>query len=90
MKLAPQILSPKEEIVYHLRSIGSDSKQIPLLAVSDGNIKVHSWYINNRFIGKSDTGESLLWRAVSGIHDVRVIDEEGRSADIKFQVRWID
>ena len=86
----PKIISPKSEIMYHLRTSGSDSKKIPLLAIGDGNIKSLSWYIDNKFIGQSDTNDPLLWIAVAGHHNARVIDDQGRSSEIVFKVQWID
>lgn len=88
--IGPKILSPKEEIVYNLRTMGSDSKEIPLVAIGDGNIKNLSWYINNEYIGKSDANNPLVWQAVAGRHNVRVLDDQGRSAEISFTVQWVD
>jgi penicillin-binding protein 1C len=88
--IGPKILSPKEEIVYNLRTMGSDSKEIPLVAIGDGNIKSLSWYINNEYIGKSDINNPLIWQAVAGHHNVRVLDDQGRSTEVSFTVQWVD
>lgn len=88
--IGPKIMSPKKAIVYNLRSIGSGSKQIPLLAVSDGNTENHSWYVDNEFLGKSRTDNPLIWKATAGHHNVRVIDDQGRSANVSFDVQWVD
>ncbi|MCJ8278295.1 MAG: penicillin-binding protein 1C, partial [Bdellovibrionales bacterium] len=89
-EVGPQILSPKKEIVYHLRSRGSDSKQIPLLAIADGNVKKLSWYINNELVGVSDVSDPLVWKAKTGRHTAKAIDEQGRMAEVSFDVQWID
>lgn len=88
--LEPKILSPKKDIVYNLRTKGSGSRQIPLMAVSDGNIKSLSWYINNELVGTSSPQSPLLWKARAGEFDLRVVDEDGRASHSRFKVRWIN
>ncbi len=86
----PKILSPKERIVYNLRTSGSDSKKIPFLAIGDGSVKNFSWYVNNQFVGQSQMNHPLLWMAASGQHTVRVIDDHGRSTEVALNVQWVD
>ncbi|MEM7647246.1 MAG: hypothetical protein AAF203_10070 [Pseudomonadota bacterium] len=88
--VAPKILSPKNNIQYNLRSFGSDSKKIPLMAVADGDIQTFTWYINNKKVGVSDYREPLVWQAVAGSHLVRVVDDQGRHSEIHFDVKRID
>jgi penicillin-binding protein 1C len=88
--IGPKILSPKAGIVYHLRTAGSDSKKIPLVAVSDGNVQAHKWYVNNNFVGEGRADNPLLWNAKSGNHTVRVVDDQGRASDVQVEVSWID
>lgn len=88
--IGPKILSPKKAVVYNLRTLGADSKQIPLLALGDGNVKKISWYINNQFIGHTHVHHPLLWTAKAGRHNIRVIDDHGRSTETTFRVQWVD
>ena len=85
-----EILSPKKEVVYNLRTSGSDSKEIPFLAVGEGSVKKFSWYVNNQFVGQSHFNHPFLWTANSGQHTVQVIDDQGRSAEVILNVQWVD
>jgi penicillin-binding protein 1C len=88
--IGPRIVSPKKNIVYHLRTKGSDSKQIPLIAVGDGNVTKFSWYIDNQLLGRSGTPDPLLWKAEPGHHLVRVMDDFGRSDVSSVDIKWVD
>ena len=88
--VAPKILSPKRNIQYNLRSKGSDSKEIPLMAVADGDIRSLTWFINNKKIGVSGYKQPLIWKAVAGSHLLRVVDDQGRFSEIEFNVKMID
>ena len=88
--IGPKIISPKKNIVYNLRTFGSDSKMIPLIAVGDGNVTKFSWYVDNQLVGESQAQDSLLWKAQLGKHAIRVIDEFGRSMDVTIEVKWVD
>lgn len=88
--VGPKILSPKKDITYNLRTKGSDSTQIPLMAVGDGNVKSLAWYINNELVGDSLPDSPLLWQARAGDFDLKVIDDKGRTSHTRFEVRWVD
>ena len=60
------------------------------MAIVDGNIKNITWYINNERVGVTDASDPLIWKAKSGRHIARAIDEQGRSAEVAFVVEWID
>jgi penicillin-binding protein 1C len=88
--IGPKIISPKKDIVYQLRTKGSDSKMIPLIAVADGNVTKISWYIDSQLLGHSRSQDPLLWKAQPGQHLVRVIDEFGRSDLRSIDIKWVD
>lgn len=88
--IGPKIISPKKDIVYNLRTKGSDSKMIPLIAVGDGNVTIFSWFVDNQPVGQSKVQHPLLWKAQPGRHLVKVIDEFGRSAVSSIEIRWVD
>ena len=88
--IPPKIITPKKDIVYHLRTKGADSKQIPLIAVGDGNVTRFSWYIDNQLLGRSKTQDPLLWDARPGQHLVRVIDDFGRQDVSLISIEWVD
>ena len=88
--IGPKIISPKKNIVYSLRSNGADSKEIPLLAIGDGNIRTLTWFVNSRKVGESSVDKSFVWKAVAGSHHLRVEDDQGRSSEINFKVSYVD
>ncbi len=88
--IGPKIISPKQDIVYHLRTKGADSKQIPLIAVGDGNVTRFSWFVDNQPVGHSEAQQPLLWKARPGQHLVSVSDEFGRSTVSSIDIRWVD
>jgi penicillin-binding protein 1C len=88
--IGPKIISPKKNIVYNLRSKGSDSKQIPLIAVGDGNVTHFSWSIDYKPIGTTKAHYPLLWDAVPGHHLVSVYDTFGRTATTSIYIKWVD
>jgi len=38
------------------------------------------WFVNQQFLGKSKTQESLLWKAQPGKFTIRVVNDKGCSA----------
>lgn len=86
----PRILSPKEGIVYNLRSKGTGTKELPLIAMADADAKKLSWYVDGRYFAKSSPDQTLLWKALSGKHQLQVFDEQGRSADVNIEVKRVD
>lgn len=88
--IAPKILSPQPHTLYSLRSKGTGTKEIPLVAVADGNIQNLTWFVNNRKLGTSQVDKPYLWKAISGDHRLRVVDDQGRSSELFFQVKKVD
>ena len=88
--IGPQIISPREHISYILRTTGSDSKEIPLMAISDGNVKKHRWFVDNSYIGEASADTPLVWSAGQGRHHIKVLDDQGRSAIVAIRVEYVD
>ncbi|MCB0421898.1 MAG: penicillin-binding protein 1C [Bdellovibrionales bacterium] len=87
---APRIVSPKKEAIYTTRSKGTGTKTLPLLATVDADVKRINWYIDGSFFGTFTPQETPEWRALSGVHQVRVVDDQGRSESLSIQVRQVD
>lgn len=86
--VAPQILSPKKDLRY-LISLKKDhlTEKIPLLALTDADVKELSWYVNRQFIGKAPNSETLFYEASPGQHAVTVVDDQGRTASTVLEVK---
>lgn len=81
--LAPQIQSPSGELEYALRT---QDMRIPFNAISDSDAQQLFWFVDNRYVGSAAPGQTLMWSASPGSYEVRVVDDQGRAAQIKLQV----
>ena len=86
--LIPEILSPKKDLNYLISfSKNKISEKIPLRALSDGDVKELSWFVNREFIGKAHPDETLFYEAVPGHYDVIVVDDRGRTSSREVDVK---
>lgn len=78
----PQITSPQTGLVYPLRAkrIGKDT--IPLQAVTDADVRTVYWFIDEKLLGKANSGQPFFWSAKPGSFMVRAVDDQGR-ADVR-------
>ena len=81
----PEIHSPRQNLIYQIRSNRSDEK-IPFMAVTDTDARYVYWFLDERYLGKARQGEALFWLPKSGEYIVRVLDEFGRGASRKLKV----
>lgn len=79
-----------QNIQYIIRSLGTGSEQIPLLATADGDIRSLTWFMDNVRLGDSPVDQPFLWTAVAGNYLLRVVDDQGRSSKIHFEVKRIN
>ncbi len=86
----PHIASPLLAVTYTLRSSRPDSV-IALDASVAGDVQSLFWFDGGALIGKVAAGAGALpWRpTVEGAHLIRVIDDQGRTAerDVQVQIR---
>lgn len=78
----PRILSPRDGVVYQ-RRVGdehSGRNAIPLSAGVDADAGTLFWFVDNRFVGSSAIGETVMWQPEGGTHAVRVVDNLGRAS----------
>jgi penicillin-binding protein 1C len=75
----PQITSPLRGITYSLRARSLDRERIPLTAVTDADTRTVYWFVNERFLGTSPSGEPFFWKPVPGRFVVRAVDDQGRA-----------
>lgn len=77
--IPPKIISPKKNLVYSIRALGEANREIAFSAIVDADVRETYWFVNESFIGKSISGQDIFWSAKSGSHQVRVVDDQGRS-----------
>lgn len=87
--LPPAITSPQPGLVAAMNSESSNTRQVPFLAVADGDVKRLYWFVDHRYVGASPPGQPLMWTARSGTFDVRVVDDHGRAASTGLTVAWV-
>jgi penicillin-binding protein 1C len=75
---APLISSPSRGLTYSVGAHGRN--RISFTAVTDADSRVVYWFVDDRLVGTSRSGESLAWPARPGTYLVRAIDDQGRSA----------
>lgn len=68
-------------------SIYNDNKKdIAFIASSDSDVEKLYYFIDNMFVGVSDTNTTFFWQPVLGSHILTVTDNLGRSSSINFNV----
>ena len=87
--MPPDILSPKEGVVYQ-RSLSSPGRNdIALIAGADADAGALFWFVKDRFLGRSVPGEPLFWSPGDGVHELRVVDDMGRAASRRLVVKTL-
>jgi len=87
---APDITSPVRHVAYQLRT-SKPEVTIPLQAKAAGQVRTLFWFDDNRYIGSSDPQVALAYRpADSGIHNIRVVDDQGQVAEREMTVDWLE
>lgn len=87
---APDITSPLRHVAYQLRASQPDTT-IPLQAKATAQVRTLFWFDDNRYIGSSDPQVALAYRpADAGIHNIRVVDDQGQVAEREMLVDWLE
>ena len=84
--IAPEIMSPVPDVEYLLQQGASAYNNLPLKAVTDADVQEVYWFIDQKFIGKSDPQETQYWSLSPGTFLVSVVDDHGRSDNRKVQI----
>jgi penicillin-binding protein 1C len=77
--VGPQITSPQRSVTYSLRARGLARERIPLTAGTDADTRTVYWFVNERYLGASPSGEPFFWQPVPGRFVVRAVDDQGRA-----------
>ena len=82
----PRIISPTKDMTYLLVS---KKQTIALYASSGVNVKVHHWYVDNKFIARRKQNEKIFFGMGDGQHTITCVDDKGRSSSINIKVRHL-
>jgi penicillin-binding protein 1C len=86
----PDITSPLRHVTYQLRASQPDVT-IALQAKAAAQVRTLFWFDDNRYIGSSDPQVALAYRpADAGIHNIRVVDDQGQVAEREMLVDWLE
>jgi penicillin-binding protein 1C len=83
----PAIIQPKAGLVYHAGSMYGAGNTVALIANADADAHSLHWFADERHLGISAPGVPLLWTPSPGSITLRVVDDAGRSAQRRIQVR---
>lgn len=87
---APDITSPVRHVAYQLRT-SKPEVTIPLQAKAAAQVRTLFWFDDNRYIGNSDPQVALAYRPTdAGIHNIRVVDDQGQVAEREMTVDWLE
>jgi penicillin-binding protein 1C len=84
--IAPEISSPGSGLVYNVRAEAAEDEKIAFTAVSDADSRELYWFVNEKFVGSSESGKPLFWPPEPGKFVVRVVDALGRAAAREIKV----
>ena len=83
----PAILSPRAGTRYYTGTAGPKQAGIVLRASLAPDAKIVYWFADDRFIGASDAGGSVVWQPEPGSHRVSAVDDLGRRSHRTVTVR---
>lgn len=87
---APQIITPPDNGRFIVRSGKLNQEKIALKAVTDADSKYIYWFINNKLIDKAKVIDIIEITPPLGISEIKAVDDMGRSATVKINVKLVD
>jgi penicillin-binding protein 1C len=75
----PQITSPQPGLAYSYRADEQHPEPLTFSAVTDADVHAIYWFLDERFVGRSDHGQPLFWPPRPGHFMLRAVDDQGRS-----------
>lgn len=87
---APEITSPMLSLDYALQSNRLTETQIPFSALTSSDTAMLYWFVGNEFVGKVKADEPFMWKPKLGRFNVTVMDDHGRSANMRLKTTLIN
>ena len=82
-----KIISPARDSAYRrLNNLEMDAQQLALTATSDNPAERLHWFVNDRPIGNSHSGQPLFWPLIRGRHQIVCSTSRGASDLIQIAV----
>ena len=78
----PRIVSPKKDLIYHVRVGAADDEVVNLEATTETGRDHLRWFVDATYVGESAPSSTLLWKPQTGRHVIRAVDDSGR-ADVR-------
>lgn len=88
--MAPQIVYPVSNIVHLVRSHKLDDEKIILKAAADSDAERIYWFMDESLLGTTAPNDTLAVKAVIGMHEIKAVDNLGRSATKKVRIELED
>jgi penicillin-binding protein 1C len=85
--MPPVIIQPKAGVIYHAGTGRGTGSTVALIANADADVASLHWFADGRYLGISTPGNPLLWSAFPGSITLRVVDDAGRAAQRRIQIR---
>ncbi|MBM2841026.1 MAG: pbpC [Bacteroidetes bacterium] len=82
----PKIISPSEDMTYF---IVSTEQKMTLQASSDLDVKEHIWYLDDKYLGRSNAGDKLFIALKDGEHAISCLDDKGRMNSTKIKIKYV-
>jgi penicillin-binding protein 1C len=85
---APVIRSPSPDYVYQLREgVAAQFQKICLEAAAANDVHKLYWFVDGKLLGTVPPGGKLFFLPVAGLHQLVCQDDQGRSAELRLEVR---
>ncbi len=86
----PRIVSPKKELIYHVRVGAADDEVLNLEATAETSRDHLRWFVDAAYVGESAPSSALLWKPQPGRHIIRAVDDSGRADSREIQVTTVE
>ncbi|MCS6819886.1 MAG: penicillin-binding protein 1C [Chitinophagales bacterium] len=85
---APRIISPRNGNEYLIEK--NEPQPISFLAECEDGVQFIYWWVNNRFVAKSKSGEQIFQSLPEGFHKISCSDDKGRNTDIWIKITEVN
>lgn len=90
LSTAPRIISPRANLTYALRlSAEASARTVALSAVTAADTTTLYWFSGSALLGLTAPAQTLAWGPEPGRHQVRVVDNRGRSDQREINVELL-
>ncbi len=80
----PTIVSPSDQMTYY---VVSREQKLAFQATSGIEVRSQNWYMDDRYLGRVQTGEKMFVTVGSGGHHITCVDDRGRMTSVQIIVR---